>query len=150
MVAVVGGKRTDTDCLACATLNWYLVTCEVAVVVADAADVDADAAAGVDPTKEVVVLVMDVMKEAVDEILLQFAMVVADDSIETLVSEKNSIPATRDAIRTSVQDSQCQDDLNIRKEACQDDQTEVMLYCRALEVVSCCCCYYCLGCLDSE
>lgn len=156
-VAVVGGKRTDTDCLACATVNWYLVTCEVAVaaaaVVVVGAAVDADAvAAGVGPTEEeVVTLAMDVMREAVDEILLPIATVaVADDSIGTPVLEMSSIPAAKDAFRPLGQDSLFRDGRNIRKEAYQDDRPEVMLCFRASEAASCCCCCCCPGCPDSE
>lgn len=62
----------------------------------------------------------------------------------------NSNPASKDVIRASIQDSQCQDDPSNRKEAYQDDRIVVMLYCRASEVASCCCYCCCLGYLDSE
>lgn len=32
-MVVDGGQKTDMDCLACAMVNLYLVTCEVAVAV---------------------------------------------------------------------------------------------------------------------
>lgn len=134
---VDGGQRTDMDCLACAMVNWYLVTYEVAVV------------GEVVPSMEVATPVMDAMKVVVDEVRNRVAAGEVHDSIATLAPAMNSIPVATDAILTLAQDSQCPDDRDIRMGAYQDGRTEVMQCFRALEAASCCCCCCYPDCLDS-
>lgn len=59
-MVVDGGQMTDMDCLACAMVNLYLVTCEVAVADAVVPMVVAIPAKGA-------------MKEEVDEVRNQLA-----------------------------------------------------------------------------
>lgn len=135
---VDGGQPTNMDCLACAMVNWYLVTCEVAV----------DA---VVPLMEVVTLAaMDAMKKVVDGVRNRSAGKEVHDSTETLAPEMNSIPSVTDAILALALGLRCQDGRNTRTGAYQDGRTEVTRCFRASGAANCycCCCYP--DCLDSE
>lgn len=58
-LAVDGGRMTNTGCLACVTVNCYLVTCEVAVVVGIGATTAAETSVtdAQDETKEALLAV---------------------------------------------------------------------------------------------
>lgn len=131
VVVVDGGLRTDMDCLACAMVNWYLVTCEVV------------AAGAMVPMMEAVILA----KEVADEVRNQEEV---HAPIGTLVPVMNWIPLTMDVTLASIQDLQCPDVQSILMVAYPDGQIAVMRCFRALEVVNCCCCCCYPDCPGSE
>lgn len=135
VVVVDGGLRTDMDCLACAMVNWYLVTCEV--VAADA----------VVPSMEVEILAKDATKVVADEVRNLGEVHALTGILEPVM---NWTPLTTDVTPTLVQDSQYPDVRNIQMGAFLDGQIGVMRCFRALEVANCCCCCCYLDCPGSE